>query len=411
MPEPITLKRSLGLTLLVLYGLGTTIGAGIYALTGEVAAAAGSLAPVAFLVASVLAGFTALSFAEMCSRFPRAAGEAVYVAEGLRARWLGTLVGLLVTLAACVSSAAIISSFVGYLDQFIVLPPTPVLIGLAILLALLAAWGITESVIMAALFTLVEIGGLVLVIWAARGSFGELPLWMHELTTPSAGGLVLPGVLSASLLAFYAFLGFEDMVNVAEEVRDVRRVMPQAILITLVFTAILYVLLATAAVLTVSPAELGASGAPLALIYERATGQSSSMVAGIALFAVVNGALIQVILASRVLYGLACQQALPCWLGRLNPHTRTPVRATALVATVVAVLSLWFPLARLAEATSTITLLVFTLVNLALWRLKRRVPVTSGAWHAPYWLPVAGFWTSLGFVLFGIAHFVEVGFR
>jgi len=399
MPEPPSLKRSLTLPLVVLYGLGTTIGAGIYALIGEVAASAGLLAPLAFLLACTLAGFTALSFAEMSSRFPRAAGEAVYVTEGLRIRRLGTLVGLLVVLAASVSSAAILNGFGGYLDHFVELPPDVVLIGLALALALVAAWGITESVAMAALFTLVEVGGLLLVIWAARDGFADLPQRVPEIAHAPWMGLI-----PASLLAFYAFLGFEDMVNVAEEVRDVRRTMPRAILVTLILTAALYLLLSTAAVLTVPAVDLGTSGAPLALVYERATGHPSTAIPAIALFAIVNGALIQIILASRVLYGLAFRGDLPRWLGRIHPRTRTPVHATVLIATIVAALALWFPLARLAEATSTITLTIFTLVNLALWRLKRRQPTPPDIWQTPYWLPVTGFWISLAAMLIGLSH-------
>ena len=311
MPEPATLKRSINLPLMVLYGLGTTIGAGIYALVGKVAGEAGMLAPWAFLLAALLAAATAFSYAEMCARFPRAAGAAVYVSQGLRSHRLGLVVGLLVVLAACVSSAALIRAFVGHLAEFIPIPTGPAIVALVLTICLVAAWGITESVMAAAVITVVEVGGLLLVIFAAGDSFATLPERLRELTPPAdAGGW--NGVFGASLLAFYAFLGFEDMVNLAEEVRDARRTLPRAITVTLVITTLLYVLLALAAVLAVSPADLEASGAPLALVVERAgTGQAALIIAVIALFAIVNGVLVQIILAARVAYGLSVQGSLP----------------------------------------------------------------------------------------------------
>jgi APA family basic amino acid/polyamine antiporter len=400
------LKRGLNLPLLVLYGLGTTIGAGIYALTGAVAGSAGMGAPWSFLLASGIAAFTALSFAEMCSRFPLSAGEAVYVREGLGLPALATLVGLLVASAGCVSSATIVNAFVGYLNELIEAPPALTVIPAVALLALIAAWGIGESVTLAGIFTLLEIGGLVVVIWVARDGFESLPARLPELVPGTGSGPPWPGVLSASLLAFYAFLGFEDMVNVAEEVKGVERTMPRGILLTLAVTTLLYVLLALAVVLKVPPAELAAHPAPLALVYERSTGEPATVVSLIAIFAVMNGALIQMIMASRVIFGLATQGALPQTLARVQPRTKTPVRATVLVALAITGLTLWFPLARLAEVTSVLTLMVFALVNLALWRLKARPGPAWGGWRIPRAVPALGFLISLGFVVYGVAGWV-----
>ncbi|MEN8174309.1 MAG: amino acid permease [Pseudomonadota bacterium] len=402
-PEGPTLRRSLSLPLLVLYGLGTTIGAGIYALTGEVARNAGLFAPGAFLLASLLATFTAFSFAEMSSRFPRSAGEAIYVMKGLRAAHLGHAVGFLVALAGCVSGATIVHGFLGYLATFTALPDPLVIAVLVLLLGLIAVWGITESVMLAALFTLVEIGGLLFVMVSARDSLLLLPDYPARLANEWSIA-TLTGILGASLVAFYAFLGFEDMVNVAEEVKRVRRTLPLAIILTLGVTAVLYVLLALVAILTVPVDELGASPAPLALVYERATGRHAGIISTIALFAMVNGALIQVIMASRVLYGLARVGALPPWLGGINRRTRTPLRATAAVTGLMMVLALWFPLARLAELTSTLTLVVFSLVNLALWVLKGREPAANGTFRVPRWIPFTGFVVSTCYVVYGIVR-------
>lgn len=387
---PVSLRRSISLPLLVLYGLGTTIGAGIYALMGAVAGAAGMHAWLAFATASLLVAASAASFAELAARYPRSAGEAVYVREGLGSSGLATAVGLLVVLAGCVSSATIANAFVGYLGAVVEVPRA---LGIAVFVGLLggiAFWGVRESVWVAAVVTLLEVAGLVLVVIFAADALADLPRRAAELAPPSQGGAWY-GIFAASFLAFYAFIGFEDMVNMAEEVRDVRRTLPLAIFVTLAVTTLLYVLLALVAVLSVAPAELAASDAPLVSIYERVGGPFPDALAAIGVIAMGNGALIQLIMASRVLYGLADQGALPRVLGRVHSRTRTPHWATAAGAGLVLVLALGFPLASLAHATSVITLVVFGLVNLALLRLQARVPLPAGVRGAPRAVPVLGF--------------------
>jgi len=402
MADEVRLKRSLSLPLLVLYGLGTTIGAGIYALTGKVAGGAGMYAPVAFLVASLMAAFSAFSFAEMSSRYPRAAGEAVYVREGLGWPGFAVAVGLLVTLSGSVSAATMANAFAGYFGELTPVPHWLAVTGFALVLGLVAAWGVNESVAFACVITVIEIAGLVWVVWVARGALADAPMRIAELLPPpdvAAWG----GILGAALLAFYAFLGFEDMVNMAEEVVDVHATLPVAIILTLVLTTLLYGLVALTAVLAVSPAELGASEAPLALVFERSAGVRGSAISGIAVLAMVNGALIQVIMAARVLYGLASQGSLPGPLARIHPRTRTPLLATAIITGVVAALGLWLPLVELAAATSVITLAVFASVNLALWRVKLRDPNPAQARVFPMWIPIAGFTVSGAFLLLELA--------
>ncbi|MBE9555174.1 MAG: amino acid permease [Proteobacteria bacterium] len=392
------LSRRLNLPLLTLYGLGTTIGAGIFVLVGKVAGRAGMAAPVSFLVASLLAAFTAFSFAELVARYPRSAGEAIYVREGFRSHRLALIVGLMVALSGVVSGATIINGAVGYLHEFVALPQALGVILIVALLAALAIWGIGESVTVAATLTLLEIGGLLLVIWAAKGSLGELPARGAEFIPP-LDAAAWTGVTAGAMLAFFAFLGFEDLVNVAEETRDVTRTMPAAIFVTLGVTTLLYLLVTTVSVLTVPPGELAQSNAPLAFVYERATGSPSVVISGIAVFAVLNGALIQIIMASRVIYGLADQHELPGGLAWVHPRTRTPMVATGLVTGVILILALGFPLEHLAEATSVIVLTVFTLVNLALVLIKRRgTPAPAGVRTYPIWVPAIGFAASTGFL-------------
>mgnify|MGYP002623683258 FL=1 len=405
MAQDPSLKRVLSMPMLVLYGLGTTIGAGIYALIGEVAGSAGVYAPVSFLVAGTLAAVSGLSFAELGARMPSSAGEARFVREGLNSAVLALIVGLLVIASGVVSSAAVTNGFAGYFMELTDAPRLASVAGVVILLGALAAWGIGESVAVAAVLTLIEAGGLLLVIWAGSNAVVE-PL-------PSFGELVPPfelaawsGIFVGSFLAFFAFVGFEDMVNVAEEVKDVTRVMPRAIIVTLVVTLVLYVALALVAVRSVPVEELAASQAPLALVYSRATGWSADPISMIAVLATVNGALIQIVMASRVLYGLSAQGQLPAAFGRVNARTRTPIVATVTVTAVVLVLALAFRTAPLAQATAFIVLCIFSLVNLALWRLKRHTPAPDGVPDLPIWVPILGFHVSLAFAGGELVHLI-----
>ena len=235
-------------------------------LVGKVADTAGLYAPIAFLIAALLAGLTGLSYAELAARHPKSAGEAVYVEDGLRWRPLSILVGFLIILTGIVSAATIANGFVGYLHVFVAVPDWLAITLLVFLLGGLAAWGIDESVMAATFITLVEVGGLLLILAVAGGSLAELPARLPELIPPP-DGIVWQGILLGAFLAFYAFIGFEDMVNVAEEVKEPTRNLPLAILIAIGVSTLLYLLVALVAVLALPPAELAQSRAPLALIW------------------------------------------------------------------------------------------------------------------------------------------------
>ncbi len=395
----VTLKRSISLPLIVLYGLGTTIGGGIYALVGELAGTAGYLAPASFLIASLLAFLTALSFAELCGRYPRAAGEAVYVMEGFSSKNLSFITGLLVIFAGIVSSAALANAFVGYFNEFIVLDRLLVIIGITLILGSIAAWGISESLIIAGVVTLVEIGGLLMIVFLGRDSLMLFPENFTQLVPPldfSGWG----GMLGGTLLAFYAFIGFEDMVNVAEEVRDVKRTLPLAIIITIGVTTVLYLLIMVVAILSLPAADLAGSQAPLALLFEHYTGRDAVTISLIGMFAIINGSLIQIIMASRVIYGLSSSGQLPGFLSKVNRVTRTPLIATTLVTFMVMILALIGELATLAEITSLILLIVFSLINLALLKIKKRHPKPVDSIVFPAFIPLLAFVTSSGFVLY-----------
>lgn len=383
------LRRVLSLPLITFYGLGTILGAGIYVLIGKVAGLAGLYAPIAFLIAAAIAALTGFAYAELGSRYPLSGGEAVYAEEGLGYRKLSIFVGLLTAAAGLVSAATIVHGFVGYVNVFIAVPAIPVIVSIVLVLGLLAAWGILESAWAAAIATVVEIAGLVLVIAVAAPSFATLPARWPELLPPF-DTLAWSGIMLGAFLAFYAFIGFEDMVNVAEEVRDPERNLPKAILLALAISTTLYFLVALAAVLALPPEQLAAHGAPLALIVEQYGGHSPRLISAISLFAVINGALIQIIMAARMLYGMSAAGWIPAIFARVSTSTGTPVFSTAVATCCVLLLALALPLVTLARATSTVVLVIFILINLALIRIKRREPAPAGARVYASWIPWGG---------------------
>lgn len=391
-PSPAPLSRRLGLTLLVLYGTGITIGAGIYVLIGAVAGRAGPYAPWSFVLAGLVMALTAASYAELSTRFPVSAGEAAYVRAAFGSRTLSTATGLLTIVIAVISSAAVTLGSTGYLQQFLDLPQ-PVLVLMVVgLLGAVAAWGILQSVVLASIFTVIEIGGLVAVIAAAAGA--ELSL-APAMVVP-LDGAALSGVAAGSLLAFFAFVGFEDLVNVVEEAKDPRRDIPRAMALTLIISTVLYVAVALIAVSAVQPAQLAASPAPLALVFRELSSISPTTISTIAIFATLNTILAQMTMAARVVYGMARQGDLPAVAGDVHPLTSTPLVATGLIAVSVIALALLVPFERLAESTSVATLLVFALVNLALLRLHRQ-PMLGDHRHVriPAWVPATGLVASL----------------
>lgn len=405
------LKRTLSLWQLTLYGVGTILGAGIYVLIGEVASVAGLWAPLSFLIAAMLAALTGLSFAELSSRFPFSAGEAVYVDRAFSQPRLSMVVGLLVVLTGVVSSATLVNGFSGYLREFVTLADLVVVPMACCVLGTLAAWGIAESVRVAAIITIAEVIGLIAVIIVALpGAIAGDSLVASPASLNGTGAAlsIWLGVLSGAGIAFYAFIGFEDMVNVAEEVKSVRRVMPRAIVITLIITALLYLVVATVVVRAMPVAQLTTTQAPLAAVFANATG-SSSVISIIALFAVINGALIQMVMAARVLYGEAQQGWVPHVLGKVNPKTQTPVVATLLVVMLVMVFALWLPLGTLARLTSLIILVIFAVVNLALVRIKTRNNGSQSEvpfYQVPICVPIAGAAASTVFVAINISALI-----
>ena len=393
------LKRGLGLALLVLYGLGVTVGAGIYVLVGTAAARAGVHAPFAFLIAAGVMALSAASFAELATRMPVSAGEAAYVDAGLRSKALSLLVGLLVVVAGVISAAAISQGAAGYIGVLVPLPPSVLIAAVVIVMGLVAAWGIREAVGLAAFMTLIEIGGLLAIVaagvWRNPAILSDLPLAFEGL----GAGAPWHGILGASLIAFFAFIGFEGMVNVAEEVKQPERTLPLAIAITLLVSSLLYIAVVWVVSRSVPAAELAASTAPLSLAYRHLTGASPLVVSLIAIFATINGVIVQMVMSSRVIYGLSRQGMFPSAFGHVAKITHTPLLATALVVVAVLVLAVAFPIDRLADTTTRVMLVVFAFVNAALFALKMRKDIPEAPFEVPIVVPVAAALSCVGLLV------------
>lgn len=377
-----TLKRRIGLPLLTAYGVGVMVGAGIYVLTGAAAGAAGIWAPLAFLLAGLVAVPSALSFSELSARIPEAAGDSSYIEVGLNLHWLAVLVGAINVLAGTVAAAAVLRGGVGYLTAIVDIPMIWGVLGLGLGLTLIASLGVLESLAFAAVLTVIEVVGLGMVIWAG-------------FSAPAVADFALPlpqiewqGVIAATIFGFFAFIGFDDMVNMAEETRNPRRTMPRAILLALVITAALYALVSLAAVRAVPRGLLATSEQPLALVWQAGMGGSAVFLSAIAVAAALNGVLAQIVMASRVLFGLAKRSPGLRAFRRTSVRFGTPVLGTVVVGVFVIGSALTLPVATLAEVTTLALLVVFAIVNVALIALKRKQPETP--------FPVPGFVPWLG---------------
>ena len=376
--------------LLTLYGVGITVGAGIYVLIGAVADHAGMMTPLAFLLAAVVMGLTVASYAELCTRFPVAAGEAAYVRAAFGQRWISTLTGVIMIGTGVIASATVAIGSAGYIAQVVDLPRPIIITAVIVVLTIVVAWGVLESVVLASMFTIIEVGGLLLIIAAAWRA--DLAITPALTAWPSLEFAQWAGLLLASLLAFFAFTGFEDLTNMVEEAHAPERNVPLAIAITLAITTTLYVVIAAIAVTALTPQELAASSAPLSLVFRKVAGVGTTSISLIAIISTLNTIIAQMTMAIRVVYGMAKQGDLPQTFGHVHAKTATPLLATGIIMLLALVFALIVPFERLAKSTSLATLVVFALVNLALIRIRTgQTRPTPAAIHVPLVIPMLGF--------------------
>ncbi len=383
---PVALRRSLTFWPLLLYGLAVIVGAGIFVAIASVIERVGPAAPLSFLLAGITAGLTGLCYAELSSRFPEAAGAAAFVKEGFGSDRAAQVTGVALTLAVAVAAASIASGAVHYLSVFISLPPAALISWLVISFTFLAIAGVRESVLFAAAIGTVEILGLVIAAWAGF------------LTAPSfeVGGM-LPasaaawqGVVAGAFIAFFAFIGFESLVNMAEETKDPRRTVPYAIVGAILVSTLLYVVVAASLVLSGRGGE-----SPLLDLFQ---GSNARLFAVVGALAVANGVLVEIMMLARLFYGMAQRRQLPAALGRVNPRTQTPVEATAVAGGIVLVTALLMPFEHLLALANALTLGIFAAVDIALWRIQRQQPAGVGVFTVPRWIPLAGATLSVGMI-------------
>lgn len=374
MTEGPQLRRTLTLVPLVLYGLGVIVGAGIYVAIGAVIDRAGTAAPLSFLLAGLIAAATGLCYAELAGRFPEAAGAAAYVRHGFGSDRLALLTGLALAVAIVVATASIAAGATHYLGLLLPWPPRLLTVLVVLLFTMVASIGVRESAFLAAGIGALELLGLVAATISGVASAPTIDL-AAMLPTDRAGWT---GVTAGAFIAFFAFIGFESLANMGEEVRDPHHTLPRGILGAIGASLVLYLAVAVAAVAG------GREPTSLAALFG---GLGASAFAVVGTLAVANGVLVQVMVLARLFFGVARRGQLPALLGRVHPRTRTPLAATVLAGALVLAMALFLPFERLLALATLVTLLIFVLVDIALWRVQRASPAGPGRFAVPHWLP------------------------
>lgn len=374
MNEEIKLKRELGLFEATLAGIGIILGAGIYALVGKAAGLAGNALWLSFLISALVASFTGLSYAELSSIFPKAGAEYTYTLKAF-GRSLAFLVGWLIIISGVISSATVALGFGGYFNAIFNAPIVPVAIILIIILSFIIFYGIKESTWFAIIFTLIEASGLFIIIAVGLPYLGSV----NYLEVPSLGGL-----LGASALIFFAFIGFEEMVRLSEETKDPTKNIPRALIIAIVVTAVIYVLVGISSVSVVNWQALGASSAPLSDVASAALGgQSSLLLSVIALFATANTVLLMLLAASRITYGMAKSFAVPDIFGRVHSKRRTPWVSIFFLAAVTVLFILPSNIETVANLTNFTVFATFIAINITLIYLRYTQPDLERPFKVP----------------------------
>ncbi|MET0684740.1 MAG: APC family permease [Solirubrobacteraceae bacterium] len=385
------LRPAISRRMLTVFVIGDVLGAGIYALAGEVAGKVGGAIWTSFLLAGILAAFTATAYAELVTKYPQAAGAALYAHKAYRRPFLTFLIAFAVMCSGVASAATLATAFGGdYLSEFVTLPKMLVAAAFIGVLALVNFRGIKESVQLNLGLTAIELTGLALVVLIGATFLldgGGDPARAFEF---KAGEAVPIAILSGASLAFFALIGFEDSVNVAEETKDPSRVFPTALFTGLAIALGVYILVTLVAGMAVPTDELAASDGPLLEVVQLGPlAMNTKVFSAIALFALANGALINMIMASRLIYGMAQQGIVPETMGRVHGERRTPWVAIVFVAALALVLCALGDLESLADTTVLLLLFVFISVNIAVLVLRRdRVEHTH--WNAPTVLPILG---------------------
>jgi APA family basic amino acid/polyamine antiporter len=367
------LRRVIGTRLLFLFVLGDMIGGGIYVVLADVGAEVGGAIWTAFLASFVLAAMTALSYAELVTKYPRAAGAALYVHKAFKTPFVTFMIAFAVMASGIASAGALSKGFASdYFHQFVPAPDLLVALIFFGIIMVVNLIGISESVKFNAACTIIELTGLAIIVIVGLASLGSEVADPGRAFQFKEGTSAFAALVAGTILAFYALIGFEDSVNVAEETRDPTRAFPRALLGGMTAAGLIYLVVALVASMVVPTDQLTGSEAPLLEVVLEGTIQvPPRLFSLIALFALSNGALINMIMASRLLYGMSKQRVLPRWFGHLLPGRRTPWAAIAFTSALGAILIITGDLGVLADTTVLLLLLVFAAVNISVLVLRR----------------------------------------
>jgi APA family basic amino acid/polyamine antiporter len=367
------LKRRISLFGVTVYGIGNVLGAGIYALIGEVVGITGNFSWLAFILASVTGALTGLSYAELSAMYPKSAAEFVYTEEAFKIRILSFLLGWIIIFSGILSAATVALGFAGYLANLIGIPSIILVVIFAVVLIVILSLvnfiGIRASTWTNIIFTLIEASGLILIIIIGLPFLGTVNYFVLPL------GGSFGAVFSAVALIFFAYIGFEDIANIAEEVKEPARNLPRAIIYSIIITTILYCLTAISVVSILPYGDIASSSAPLNSVVSAVLGPTGGILMSfIALFATANTVMIMMIVTSRMMYGMARDKALPEGLSKISSKRRTPTLAI-LATLILTIIPLFFgDISIVANATVFGVLITFFLVNLSLIVLRKKKP-------------------------------------
>lgn len=396
--SPPTLQQTIGGWQVMFYGLGSMLGAGIYALIGRAADSLGNAVWLAFLAAMIAAMLTGLSYACVGSRYARAGGASYVTQHGLRKPLLSYVVGIAVMMSGLTSMATGSQAIAEQLEKAFgfALDIKLVAIGIVFLVGCVIYRGLRESMWLNVLCTVVEASGLLFIIAVGARYWGGVNYLETAKDTVAGGagsGITLALVMQGAVLTFFSFIGFEDILNVSEEVKNPRKNVPFGLIGAMILATLIYMAVAITAVSVVPWRELAASKTPLMDVAHRAApwlGGIDKLYLGITIFAIGNTALLNYIMGSRLLYGMSRQGLLPAVLGRVHPKRHTPHVAVFVLFGIVSVLILSGGVKQMAESTVLLLLAVFTVVNIALVVLKRRPGEPKGGFEPPMFVPVLG---------------------
>ncbi len=372
------LMRHMGLFQLTMYGTGLILGAGIYVLIGEAAGFAGNSVWIAFALGSVVALFAGFSYAELSSIFPKAAAEYVFIKNAFKNNFFAFLIGWLTAVTSIITAATVALGFGGYFAEFVNIPIIISAIGLLVILSIVNFVGIRESAWTNTIFTIIEASGLILII--IIGFTFASPEPVNYTESPSG----FTGIVVAFVLIFFAFIGFEDMANIAEEVKKPKKTLPRAIILSVVIAGILYVLVSLAVVRVVNWEELSNSSAPIALVAERGLGpEAHILLSSIALFAITNTVLITLVAGSRIFYGMAKENVFPAIIGKIHLKTKTPWVAVIVILITSMAFTLIGDIVIVANITVFAIVITFAAVNLAVIVLRYTEPDIERKFKVP----------------------------